>query len=122
MKLSRIHLGVAMVVCVALVALPRFFRAESSQGPKVRLDRSTVERIRLGMTEQEVEEILGAPAGNYPDKDNMVMISTLPCMSPCGGKEWKTRHTYLCVCFDEKDRVRLVYLTGKDDLYLKPIQ
>jgi hypothetical protein len=99
--------GVGSLVCLLLLTdlIPRFL------APTHRINRESYDFLRGGMTEEEVEEILGVPAGNY----NTVHVSEFPCLSGlqlpkpkvCGQitavtvwKEWKGNDAIVEIGFD----------------------
>jgi hypothetical protein len=53
-----------LLVAVALVLLGSYLTLWRT-GPKHRISRESFARIQAGMTEQEVEAVLGVPAGDY---------------------------------------------------------
>lgn len=101
-------LGIVILIAVVPLALSRL-----SNPAKVNIDRRTAEQIRVGMTEQEVEDIVGGPADNYPDKDGWVMPYCAIARFD-EGRAWTSCHGNLNVVFDDNGRVTSVFYAGKD--------
>jgi hypothetical protein len=77
-------------------------------------------QLRLGMTEQEVESVLGVPAGDYgPGKGEILDYGVFTIMSheiktDPNGKKWLAGSFAITVCFDDQGRVRGM---GTDEVY-----
>jgi hypothetical protein len=60
--------------------------------PRHRIDREGVQELRRGMTEAEVERVLGVPAGDYAYPRRRYIfpptISTYEYIEPLAWKEW----------------------------------
>ena len=74
-----------------------------------RIRRSTLALIKAGMTEAEVEELLGVKAGNYdgyyPGFANIAHGFTPDPRLPRPWKTWTSRHGCVEVWFDNQQRV-----------------
>jgi hypothetical protein len=63
MKLKRLHLVLRMTAPIMFVFVTGVFPLVV--GPRHRINRETYLKIRLGMTQAEVETLLGVPPGDY---------------------------------------------------------
>ena len=65
------------------------------------------QRIRPGMTEADVEQLLGVPAGNYDgyEPGKLFLAIRLARAEPSDNKFWASRHGAVCVGFDNHGRV-----------------
>lgn len=71
--------------------------------PAHRITRENVLRIELGMSEQEVNDLLRVPAGNYHPRGKLLALSSnLPAGTP---KVWVGDELGLAVWFDEDRRI-----------------
>jgi hypothetical protein len=88
--------------------------------PKHNINADGYQNIRLGMTEREVEEVLGVPAGDYgPGKGEILDYGVFTATSHSirtdpNGKKWLAGSFAITVCFDERARVRGM---GTDEVY-----
>ena len=80
--------------------------------PKHRIDRQGYGKIQLGMTEEEVEDILGAPAGNHAISslratEELVMGETSHWLdeSKCTLKTWVSDSAEIGIWFSEDGKV-----------------
>jgi hypothetical protein len=105
--------------CIAAVLLALFWMLplKTSRNDKITLESR--EKIRVGMTEQEVEAILGGPAGVYAPVRNtgeycvssgftsssVAMVSGKSLIQRQGGKEWVGETTAIFVQFDQNSKV-----------------
>ena len=64
-----------------------------------------IKAIKHGMTEQEVETILGAPAGNYSSLRDREAARLRLCYDKPGDKIWVDDQMWLGVRFDETGKV-----------------
>ncbi|MCI0376235.1 MAG: hypothetical protein L0215_01380 [Gemmataceae bacterium] len=72
-------------------------------GPGHRINALSFERIQEGMTEKEVEEILGVPAGDYGTKAHPELT-----VLPLGDrKRWTSDDAQIVVDFDKRGLVVL---------------
>ncbi|MCI0742907.1 MAG: outer membrane protein assembly factor BamE [Gemmataceae bacterium] len=70
-------------------------------GPRHRINKESFERIQEGMTEEEVESIIGVPAGDYTTGPVVVRLMLISFMSPqC--KSWKSNVGQIVVDFDSR--------------------
>jgi len=80
--------------------------------PRHRITEETIDQIQLGMTKQEVYDILGAAPGDYgPGKEQMISLQ-LPPFSDLGACEtWSAGDLGLLVAFSEERVIKtLPYL------------
>jgi hypothetical protein len=88
--------------------------------PKHRIDREGYALLRLGMTEQEVESILGVPPGDYgPGKGEIVDYGRFTMLiysikTDPNAKKWLAGSFAITVCFDDQGLVRGL---GADEVY-----
>src|SRR6266851_2691463 len=88
--------------------------------PKHRINAEGYERLRLGMTEKEVEIVLGVPAGDYgPGKGEildygMFTMASASIRTDPNAKKWLAGSFAITVCFDGEARVRGM---GTDSVY-----
>lgn len=105
-KRVAIWCGLGLVALAGAGALVIYFQ------PQPRIDRETLDRITPGMTEREVERLIGAPAGKYCD-----FQPTDTRVQQVKGdykKEWVGNDLIICVGFSEGYVVGkgLGYVTG----------
>jgi hypothetical protein len=81
MRRRRLLLGAGLV---GLLGLAAFFAARAL-GPGPRVTRETLDGLRVGMTEDEVTAILGAPAG---PRSHVLKTRTLWREGPGFWQEW----------------------------------
>jgi hypothetical protein len=62
------------LILVALLGLGACATLLPSQRPRGRITRENFDRIQEGMTEAEVQEILGGPDGYYTDRPVIVLV------------------------------------------------
>jgi hypothetical protein len=89
---------------VALIGLGVWIVAGALR-PRHNISQAGFELIRAGMTEREVETILGGPAGDYTHG----RVDPSECI-PSGewlldGKEWVGNESIVTVAFDEEGKV-----------------
>jgi hypothetical protein len=97
---TRIRFLLILAVAVVLLAgaVLIFF------GPNPNITGESCEQIKPGMTQREVESILGCPAGDYrKNKGHRFGITGLP--PPPRGQLWFGREGMVVVIFDENGRV-----------------
>jgi hypothetical protein len=101
--------------------------------PRHHITEETFQAIQEGMTEKEVETILGAKAGVYTSRCQTGAYPVGRCGDPvvgcdlmrgCPGKEWVTEGISVYVLFDEHDRVARTHkgigvLTGNESFLAK---
>jgi hypothetical protein len=64
--------------------------------------RATFERVRAGMTREEVIATVGGPPGDYTNGRSVsYLISRIGLWGP---ETWASEDADLCVCFDDDDR------------------
>ena len=105
--------------------------------PRHRITEENIEAIKEGMTEKEVEAILGVSAGAYGSKADTGVYLLLPSrpilVAPVsgvelikrrGGKEWVGADVSLYVLFDEVGRVKemLVGVVDGDETFLDKLR
>lgn len=79
---------------------------------KHRINAEGYALLELGMTEQEVESILGVPAGDYgPGKGEILdygimTLTSLSISTEPTGKKWLAGSFAITVCFDKERRAR----------------
>jgi hypothetical protein len=87
-----------LALTAALIAIVACLAISSAFWPRKSISEESCEKIQIGMTRDQVEEILGGPArqeGGIP-----VMISV-----DDGWKEWVSEYGIVVVWFDKADRV-----------------
>ena len=77
--------------------------------PRPKLTLDNMEAIEDGMTLQEVEKILGAPAGNYSSLRDAEAADLPQCYDKPGDKNWVDDQMWLGVRFDEAGNVKARY-------------
>ena len=77
--------------------------------PRPKLTLDNMEAIEHGMTLQEVEKILGAPAGNYSSLRDAEAADLPQCYDKPGDKNWVDDQMWLGVRFDEAGNVKARY-------------
>jgi hypothetical protein len=94
----RICLSVLSLVILALVVIP-------AQSP-IRINKSTYEHIKIGLSERQVMEILGRPAGDYTTTGSWAAVaggrSPLPAEVE---KQWVSDEGYIRIIFGPDGRV-----------------
>jgi hypothetical protein len=104
------------VACVITVWLSWYF----TRSPSHRITKDGYGDLRLGMTEQEVIEVLGVPAGDYgPGQGEIVETGAFTIASHMirrdpKGKRWLAGDFAITVCFDAEGRVTGL---GTDSVY-----
>lgn len=73
--------------------------------PRHRITLDAIEAIDVGMTEKEVEVILGAPAGNYSSLNSVEAAELLGCYDKPGDKRWVSEKLCVGVRFDATGKV-----------------
>jgi hypothetical protein len=80
--------------------------------PPHRIDRTRRAQIRPGMTQPEVEAMLGVPPGDYSSGEHRASVYLAPDSFPPGGtrcENWQTADTAFAVCFNKDAKVLSVY-------------
>jgi hypothetical protein len=93
-----------ILACLA-VALTAGYVTLRLTAPRPNLILENIGRIEDGMTVQEVEKILGAPAGNYSSLRDAEAAELNPCYHKPGDKIWLDDEMWLGVRFDEAGKV-----------------
>lgn len=105
-KLLVVGLALSVLVAVALVIVGVW--PKGNPQPRARLQVENYDQIQIGMSQSEVEALLGGPPGNYGQHaDGGWMMTLEGYISPTGSVEriWcddSTRHE---IYFDKKDCV-----------------
>jgi hypothetical protein len=91
------------LACLGLLGAGIWVSTASRHG----VDRDRFERIRMGMTENEVEAVLGGPAGNYAKGDVVVLCRSHRVLAPhpdgIEPKKWTCDEAIIFVYFaDDK--------------------
>jgi hypothetical protein len=107
------------VVGFALYAADRFHLLERSFG-QVKFTQETCDRIRLGMTRDQVEALLGGPPGNYSPKCLLTEPHWDRRPPLPQGDQWLSEHGRIVVVFDADGRAvfkghRMVYVADRWD-------
>jgi hypothetical protein len=93
-----------ILFCLAFAAIYAFCWLTA---PRHRITEENFARIKEGMTEKEVESILGVPAGNYETKKRMplpahdLFVPTVPCET----KVWEGNGLVITIWFDAEGKV-----------------
>jgi hypothetical protein len=98
---NRRRLLILVVLGVWMLNVALTLRIPTSQ-PRIYIENA--QRIRRGMTEEEVQRILGCAPGTYTKRaiDQAVRLRNGPLMT---GKLWATDDTAIEVVFDSNGRV-----------------
>lgn len=109
---KRLVKGVALLAVIAVggFAAIEFFK------PRLRIDDESLAKIRKGMTEADVERILGGPAGEYGYGDSELLTWTGDSFGwwVLDKRVWRGENLAILVSFDEDGRV---WHCGKVDLF-----
>lgn len=99
-----IGLGVFMVLALAVLAVFMLTRAQPT------IDPATASRIARGMTEAEVDAVIGAPEGSY-GRGSFLGRQEFDIFKTIGGstkrKRWSGEDGMILVWFDSQGRVML---------------
>jgi hypothetical protein len=97
-----------MLGCVAAVLLAGYMTLRLT-GPRHRITEENIKLIKKGMTEEEVEAILGSKAGSIPDgtlhAPNSLTVDSIDTRS---SKHWVGKDVDVSVGFDADGRVTSV--------------
>ena len=113
---TRILFGCGLVLLV-VAGLLWFFPPTP---PRHNINADGYHKIELGMTEQEVESVLGVPAGDYgPGKgeildDGVFTVTSYSIITDPNGNKWLADSFAITVCFDDGG---LVSGKGTDEVY-----
>jgi hypothetical protein len=103
----RKRLLLALFLLMGLSVLGLFCVAWWTAPPKHNINPETIGRIQPGMTEADVEALMGVPAGGFSQdravQDSNFMMLPPPGMTP---KDWLGEKTGVTVCFGQDGRVR----------------
>ena len=105
MKRKRLLL---MLACLAAVLLAGY-GALRLMAARPNLISENIRAVKHGMTEQEVEMILGAPAGNYSSMRDAEAARLRLCYDKPGDKIWVDDEMWLGVRFDEAGKLKARY-------------
>ena len=101
MKRNRLLL---ILACLAVVLLAGYAALRlTAARPNLALEN--IHAIEDGMTLQEVEKLLGAPAGNYSSLRDAEAADLPQCYNKPGDKTWVDDKMWLGVRFDEAGKV-----------------
>ena len=101
MKCKRLLLVLACLTVMIFTG----YAAVRLTAPRPNLISENIGRIEHGMTVQEVEKILGAPAGNYSSLRDAEAADLPQCYDKPGDKIWVDDQMWLGVRFDETGKV-----------------
>ena len=101
MKCKRLLLVLACLTVMIFTG----YAAVRLTAPRPNLISENIGRIEDGMTVQEVENILGAPAGNYSSLRDAEAADLPQCYDKPGDKIWVDDQMWLGVRFDETGKV-----------------
>jgi hypothetical protein len=96
----RLILVILVSVGLVLVLAISLWRS----APSHNIDRENVLCVEVGMTEKDVEELFGVPAGNYNRTGNVLALSSGLPEGPV--KVWVGDDLGIALWFDEEGRVR----------------
>lgn len=97
MKRRRLlTMGIGSALLSVLFLWPR--------GTTHRISRENAMRVEVGMDEQEIENILGVPAGNYNPRGRVLALSRDLPVGPM--KAWVGDELGLALWFDDRGRIR----------------
>jgi hypothetical protein len=110
-----------LLMSVALVLLGGWLTLWPSS-PQHRINRESFARIQEGMTEQEVESILGVPAGDYATA-RVAIAEDYDLRVPAGAvqKQWTCDEGTILVFFYPADKVcvsRFIQVARVDESFL----
>ncbi|HYT90341.1 MAG TPA: hypothetical protein VEL76_16660 [Gemmataceae bacterium] len=106
MMATRLLLGGGLLVLLMAGLLWCWWPSQ----PRHRINTEGYEQLRLGMTEQEVENVLGVPAEDYgPGKGEILDYGVFTSASNSiktdpRGKKWLAGSLAITVCFDDHGR------------------
>ena len=111
-KGKRGRILIAIVVSMFLFLGVAFFFA-SKLSSRIRINAETVKQIHNGMSEQEVERLLGGPAGDYSRHSPFGMVGNVfeghivgaPPPRIAAIKKWKSDDGEVWVAFTDKGEV-----------------
>jgi hypothetical protein len=102
----RILACIAVLTCLGLAVLTFLFMGEGrpwiDQGE--RIDEATFDRIEDGITQKEVEALLGQPPGDYKTQ-RIVEDFEYDLGWPRSHLEWRGNYGTIRVWFDKRERV-----------------
>lgn len=96
-----------ILLCIGCLALVSFYVCIWLSGPGHQITEERFARIKAGMTEKEVESILGVPPGDYETKKRMplptrdLFVPTVPCET----KVWEGNGLIITIWFDAGGKV-----------------
>jgi len=94
---------------LAALLLAGYVTLRLTAPPRHRITQENIEAIRVGMSEDEVEAILGVPAGNYCSFECFYSYPAFarqePTDLPGNKKEWVGEDNCIRVRFDDSGRV-----------------
>jgi outer membrane protein assembly factor BamE (lipoprotein component of BamABCDE complex) len=97
---------IALSAAALLVLIAVAFAVYCYTRPQPRIDEETLAKIKDGMTEREVIDVIGAPAGNYGLGDGEMPFLLWYSNEPKGvAKDWLGHENGLRVWFDSDGKV-----------------
>jgi hypothetical protein len=96
-----------MVTALVLVPLGVTFLSLKYFRTNIRTNRDSFDRVLIGMSEQEVEDLMGGPEGDYTSGPHIVIPEGSHSMMLGGGrlKEWVSDEGGILVEFDSSGKV-----------------
>lgn len=104
-KRRPLLLGLVLLACLGAGFVGYLW----ATAPRLRINQESFERIRAGMTLQEVEGILNAPSGDYGPGENFHSIALEASSAPLHWEFWTKGHIVILVRFHE-ERVHDKYI------------
>jgi hypothetical protein len=120
----RLLLSLTAFTCLGLLG---FFGLVWLTAPAHRINHESFENLRRGMTESEVEGILGVPAGDYepPDFKRRIYPSSdlfIPVVL-CEEKQWKGGGYVINIWFDDSQKLYHCRINGQaPDTFLDKVR
>jgi hypothetical protein len=115
LALAGVALAAAVIVPAALEV--HAYRQKLARGRLI--DQEHCNRIKVGMSQAEVEEILGGPPGDFTTQPVAFVGPCLTGLPRLRWERWAGNRAMILVRFDEQDQVQLVWL-GDDPIPVPP--
>jgi hypothetical protein len=112
-KRTRVLVLILLTAAVGLLACAGWWWLTT---PRHRIGLNSCSQIRQGMTQEEVEAILGVPPGNYATREELRLMGGLQMGRPANGEhghyaEWASDELVIWVYFGPDGAAQLVGIT-----------